>query len=61
MLIDENGPQRAQPQGGYCTDERSVMEARLASIPNLFSKDGLPMNLFRTDDWEIDTNTKSNN
>ena len=31
------------------------------AIPNLFSKDGLPINLFRTDDWEIDTNTKSNN
>jgi sialate O-acetylesterase len=31
------------------------------AIPNLFSKDGLPINLFRTDDWEIDTSTKSNN
>ena len=31
------------------------------ATPNLFSKDGLPMNLFRTDDWDIDTNTKSNN
>ena len=31
------------------------------AIPNLFSKDGLPINLFRTDDWEINTNTKSNN
>lgn len=25
------------------------------SIPNLFSKEGLPVNLFRTDNWEIDT------
>lgn len=23
--------------------------------PNLFSKEGLPVNLFRTDDWEVDT------
>jgi sialate O-acetylesterase len=27
-----------------------------SSIPNLFSKEGLPVNLFRTDDWdEINT------
>jgi len=25
------------------------------AIPNLFSKEGLPVNLFRTDSWEIDT------
>ena len=25
------------------------------AIPNLFSKEGLPVNLFRTDDWEVDT------
>lgn len=25
------------------------------AVPNLFSKEGLPVNLFRTDDWEIDT------
>jgi len=25
------------------------------AIPNLFSKEGLPANLFRTDSWEIDT------
>jgi sialate O-acetylesterase len=25
------------------------------TIPNLFSKTGLPVNLFRTDDWEMDT------
>ncbi len=25
------------------------------AIPNLFNKDGLPVNLFRTDDWEMDT------
>ena len=25
------------------------------AIPNLFSKDGLPVNLFRSDDWEMDT------
>jgi sialate O-acetylesterase len=24
------------------------------AIPNLFSKEGLPINLFRTDDWEMD-------
>lgn len=24
------------------------------SIPNLFSKEGLPVNLFRTDNWEVD-------
>ena len=26
-----------------------------AAIPNLFSKEGLPVNLFRTDNWEIET------
>ena len=26
-----------------------------AAIPNLFSKDGLPVNLFRTDNWQVDT------
>lgn len=25
------------------------------AMPNLFSKDGLPVNLFRTDDWEVET------
>ena len=25
------------------------------AIGNLFSKDGLPLNPFRTDDWEMDT------
>lgn len=25
------------------------------AIPNLFSKEGLPVNLFRTDSWEVDT------
>jgi sialate O-acetylesterase len=25
------------------------------AMPNLFSKDGLPVNLFRTDDWEVTT------
>jgi sialate O-acetylesterase len=25
------------------------------AMPNLFSKDGLPVNLFRTDNWEVDT------
>lgn len=25
------------------------------SMPNLFSKEGLPANIFRTDDWEVDT------
>jgi sialate O-acetylesterase len=25
------------------------------SMPNLFSKEGLPVNLFRTDDWTVDT------
>lgn len=25
------------------------------AIPNLFSKEGLPVNLFRTDDWVVDT------
>jgi sialate O-acetylesterase len=25
------------------------------AIPNLFNKEGLPVNLFRTDNWEIDT------
>ncbi len=25
------------------------------AMPNLFSKDGLPANLFRTDDWAVDT------
>lgn len=25
------------------------------AIPNLFSKEGLPVNLFRTDHWEVDT------
>ena len=24
-----------------------------AAMPNLFSKEGLPVNLFRTDDWEV--------
>ena len=28
------------------------------AIPNLFSKEGLPVNLFRTDDWEMDTSAK---
>ena len=23
------------------------------AMPNLFSKDGLPVNLFRTDDWDV--------
>jgi len=27
------------------------------AIPNLFSKEGLPVNLFRTDSWEVDTTT----
>jgi sialate O-acetylesterase len=26
-----------------------------AAIPNLFNKEGLPVNLFRTDNWEVDT------
>lgn len=26
-----------------------------AAMPNLFSKEGLPVNLFRTDDWPVDT------
>jgi len=26
------------------------------AIPNLFSKEGLPVNLFRTDNWEVNTN-----
>lgn len=25
------------------------------AMPNLFSADGLPVNLFRTDDWNVDT------
>ena len=25
------------------------------AIPNLFSKEGLPVNLFRTDSWEVET------
>ena len=25
------------------------------AMPNLFSAEGLPVNLFRTDDWEVDT------
>ena len=25
------------------------------SIPNLFSREGLPVNLFRTDDWPVNT------
>ena len=25
------------------------------AIPNLFSKAGLPVNLFRTDNWDVDT------
>ena len=25
------------------------------ATPNLFNKEGLPVNLFRTDDWEMDT------
>jgi sialate O-acetylesterase len=25
------------------------------AMPNLFTKDGLPVNLFRTDDWPVDT------
>jgi sialate O-acetylesterase len=25
------------------------------AMPNLFSKEGLPVNLFRTDDWEVET------
>jgi len=30
------------------------------AIPNLFSKEGLPVNLFRTDNWEVDTNPVKN-
>ena len=30
-----------------------------ASIPNLFSRDGLPVNLFRTDDWPVGTDAAS--
>ena len=26
-----------------------------SAVPNLFSNEGLPVNLFRTDDWEVDT------
>jgi len=26
------------------------------SIPNLFNKEGLPVNIFRTDNWEVNTN-----
>lgn len=26
-----------------------------SAMPNLFSKEGLPANIFRTDDWEVDT------
>lgn len=26
-----------------------------SAMPNLFSKEGLPVNIFRTDDWEVDT------
>jgi sialate O-acetylesterase len=25
------------------------------TIPNLFSKDGMPVNMFRTDNWEVKT------
>jgi sialate O-acetylesterase len=34
-------------------DERFVFSN--AAMPNLFSKAGLPINLFRTDDWPVDT------
>jgi sialate O-acetylesterase len=26
-----------------------------SAMPNLFSKEGLPVSVFRTDDWEVDT------
>jgi sialate O-acetylesterase len=31
-----------------------------ASMPNVFSKEGLPVNLFRTDDWDVDTSAVTN-
>jgi sialate O-acetylesterase len=30
------------------------------AMPNLFSKEGLPVAPFRTDNWEVDTTTKEN-
>ncbi len=41
------------------TEVKSPVAARFgfdnASIPSLFSREGLPVNLFRTDDWEVST------
>lgn len=31
-----------------------------AAMPNLFSREGLPVNIFRTDDWEVDTSAVKN-
>lgn len=43
----------------YNKNIKSPMAVRFAfnntAIPNLFNKEGLPVNLFRTDDWEMDT------
>ena len=39
-----------------CHDERAVRFGfDNAARPNLMSADGLPVNLFRTDDWPVDT------
>lgn len=46
----------------YHKDIKSPIAVRFAfnntAIPNLFNNEGLPVNLFRTDDWEMNTSAK---
>jgi sialate O-acetylesterase len=56
-------PAQAKIEGNtiivYNKNIKSPVAVRFAfhntAIPNLFNKEGLPVNLFRTDDWEMDT------
>jgi sialate O-acetylesterase len=56
-------PAQAKIEGNtiivYNKNIKSPVAVRFAfhntAIPNLFNKEGLPVNLFRTDNWEMDT------
>jgi sialate O-acetylesterase len=55
-------PAQAKIEGGniivYNKKIKNPVAVRFAfnntAIPNLFNKEGLPVNLFRTDNWEMD-------
>jgi sialate O-acetylesterase len=56
-------PAKAKVEGNtvvvWSRDVRKPVVVRFgfsnSAMPNLFSKEGLPVNIFRTDNWEVDT------